>query len=141
MLTILSAKYNTVILCCLFVLQVVYPQTKTALAWQSGLISMNATGELTYLADKEGNILPDFSRVGYHHGDKSIPHYPAVKVINPVEGDNWENIQTVIDEISNNKPNVHGHRGTILLKRGVYRVSRSILISTSGIFSKEKVTT
>ena len=127
-----NAKYLTVIF-CLFVLQTIYPQKKTPPTWQSNLISMDDTGALTYMADEEGNTLPDFSRVGYHHGNKSIPCYPVIRTIKPVEGDNWENIQTVIDEVSNKKPDVHGHKGTILLKRGVYQVSKSILISTSGI--------
>ena len=91
---------------------------------------------LTYTPDRQGNTIPDFSRVGYHHGTKSIPCYPLVKIITPVEGDNWGNIQMAIDEISKKEPDRNGHRGTILLSRGEYQVSKSIVISTSGIVLK-----
>lgn len=132
---ILNIKYFTII-SFLIVVQMVFCQTKTSPTWQSSLVSVDTNEKITYFADEEGNTLPDFSRVGYHHGDKSIPCYPVIRTIKPVEGDNWENIQRVINEISNNEPDVHGHRGTILLTKGTYRVSRSILISTSGIIIK-----
>lgn len=124
------------ILCTLLLSSMGYAQNKEAPAWQSSLVSVNANGDMAYQADKEGNILPDFSRVGYHHGNKSIPSFSVIKIIKPVEGDNWENIQKTIDEISKNEPDAHGHRGTILLTRGEYRVSRTIHISTSGIILK-----
>jgi len=136
MRTAMNIKYKTFILCFLFIVQMVYPQTKTASTWQSSLVSMDDSGKLTYTPDKEGNTIPDFSRVGYHHGDKSIPCYPVLKTVEPVEGDNWENIQQAIDEISGNRPDINGHRGTILLKRGVYRVARTIHISSGGIILK-----
>lgn len=129
----MSTKYNIIILIYLFSLQMVYPQTRTAPIWQSSLVSIDTNGKLIYFPDKDGNTIPDFSRVGYHHGKKSIPCYSPVKIIKPVEGDNWGNIQRVIDEVSKNNPDMNGHKGTILLKRGEYRVSQSILISTDGI--------
>lgn len=132
----MSIKYKIAILICLFVVQMSYSQTKTSSIWQSSLVSMDESGKLTYTPDKEGNIIPDFSRVGYHHGNKSIPCYPVVKIVEPVEGDNWENIQKAIDEVSRNEQSIDGHRGTILLKRGEYRVARTIHISSGGIILK-----
>ena len=104
---ILNIKYFTII-SFLIVVQMVFCQTKTSPTWQSSLVSVDTNEKITYFADEEGNTLPDFSRVGYHHGDKSIPCYPVIRTIKPVEGDNWENIQRVINEISNNEPDVHG---------------------------------
>ncbi|WP_278623914.1 hypothetical protein [Parabacteroides gordonii] len=111
-----------------------HAQTKLSSAWQSDLVKISNEGLLTYMPDEEGNTIPDFSRVGYHHGNRSIPRYPAVKEIFPVEnGDSREVIQQAIDEISRRQPDQNGHRGTILLRRGVYRIADSIVINTGGI--------
>ena len=109
-------------------------QTKLPPAWQSSLVKITDAGELTYYPDKEGNTIPDFSRVGYHHGDKSIPAYPAKIIVSPVaNGDSRNVIQKAIDKVSQMKPDKDGHRGTVLLKRGVYKISESILITTGGV--------
>ena len=55
-------------------------QTKLPPGWQSSYVKITPKGELAYYSDKQGNIIPDFSRVGYHHGDKSIPDYPVTKL-------------------------------------------------------------
>ena len=111
-----------------------HAQTKLPPAWQSSLVRISEEGILTYIPDKDGNTIPDFSRVGYYHGDKSIPRYPVVKVVSPVkEGDSGALIQEAVDEISRRQPDENGHRGTILLKRGVYRIAGSVVINTSGI--------
>src|SRR4051812_31637917 len=52
-------------------------------AWQSKFVSIAADGTLSYTPDKDGNILPDFSRVGYHQGDKPLPDIAVVKTISP----------------------------------------------------------
>lgn len=59
-----------------------------------------------------------------------------MKEINAINGDNWEIIQGAIDEVSKNTPDKDGHRGTILLKRGIYKVSKSIQIKTGGVILK-----
>lgn len=111
-------------------------QTKMPPVWQSSYVKINDSGELIYIPDAEGNTIPDFSRVGYYHGDKSIPEYPVTKTISPVEGDNLLHIQKAIDEVSKLPQNKEGHRGVVLLKRGTYPVSGTILIKTSGVILK-----
>ena len=109
-------------------------QTKLPPGWQSSYVQITPKGELVYHPDKQGNTIPDFSRVGYHHGDKSIPYYPVTKVVYPVEnGDSRQRIQDAIDEVSRMKPDKDGHRGTVLLKRGVYHVHGSIHINAGGV--------
>ena len=109
-------------------------QTKLPPGWQSTLVKVTSDGKLVYYPDKQGNTIPDFSRVGYHHGDISIPHYPITKIVYPIEnGDNRQHIQNAIDEVSRMEPDKTGHRGTILLKRGVYHIYGSIRITASGI--------
>lgn len=109
-------------------------QTKLPPGWQSSYVKITPKGELAYYSDKQGNIIPDFSRVGYHHGDKSIPDYPVTKTVYPVEkGDSRQRIQDAIDEVSRMQPDKDGHRGTVLLKRGVYHVHGTIHINASGV--------
>jgi hypothetical protein len=45
-------------------------------SWHSRFISIDERGNLHYTADEKGNIIPDFSRVGYYGGDKEIPIVP-----------------------------------------------------------------
>ncbi len=96
-------------------------------------VTVGVDGKIRYLADEKGNTIPDFSRVGYHHGNREIPSYPAVKTLTPLEGDNWKNIQDAIDEVSLRSKDHNGHRGTILLKKGTYNVSKSLVIQAGGI--------
>ncbi len=111
-------------------------QTKLPPAWQSSYVRIDTKGKLTYTPDKEGNTIPDFSRVGYHHGDKSIPDYPVTCTVSPVTGDCAVIIQQAIDKVSALKPNEDGHRGVVLLKRGIYHVSQTLRITTSGVILK-----
>ena len=112
-------------------------QTKLPPAWQSSLVRISDEGTLTYVPDEDGNTIPDFSRVGYHHGDKSIPVYPVVKEVFPAEeGDSGALIQQAIDEVARRSPDENGHRGIILLKQGVYKIAGTIVIHTSGIVLK-----
>lgn len=126
-------KWLTIVVAVVFCTEI-SAQVKLPPGWQSSLVRITSSGKLVYFPDERGNTIPDFSRVGYHHGDKSIPHYPVTKVVHPVEGaDNRRNIQDAIDEMSQLKPDENGHRGTVLLKRGVYPIYGSIRISTSGV--------
>ncbi|RZS74815.1 hypothetical protein [Pseudobacter ginsenosidimutans] len=101
-------------------------------AWESKFVKQQKDGSLQYKADKQGNFIPDFSAVGYYHGDKPIPEIPAVATVSP-SANAMEQIQAAIDKLSAQKPDVNGFRGAILLKRGEYRIPGSILIKASGI--------
>ncbi len=111
----------------------VVAQTKMPPEWQSSMVKITDDGKLEYIADDEGNILPDFSRVGYHHGDKGVPHFTPTVVVSPVVGDNWENIQTAVDKVSALQSDDSGHRGVVLLCRGVYPISKTVVIGASGV--------
>lgn len=102
--------------------------------WQSKFLKVNADGSITYFPDEQGNTIPDFSRVGYHHGDKAIPDVKVVKTLTaPTSGDSEKLIQQAIDEVAKLKPNSMGHRGAILLKKGTYKIPGVIKINASGI--------
>ncbi len=101
---------------------------------QSKYYSVNKDGSLTFIPDERGNIIPDFSRVGYHMGDKELPQVKVVKTVYPSgSGSSQAIIQDAIDEVSEMKPDKDGFRGAILLKRGTYNIPGSIMIKTSGI--------
>jgi hypothetical protein len=102
--------------------------------WQSKFVQLNADGSLTYHPDAQGNILPDFSMVGYHQNDVPIPDVPVVKTIEaPKDGNATQVIQDAINEVSKMTPDASGHRGTVLLKKGIYKVPDSLRINTSGV--------
>jgi len=105
--------------------------------WHSKFVTVEKNGSLHYTADAKGNIIPDFSAVGFFRGDKEIPSVPIVKTINPnPDGNSEQIIQRAIDEVSKMDMAKNGFRGTILLKKGVYKIPGTIKINTSGIVLK-----
>lgn len=108
-------------------------QTKMPPAWQSSFVKITDDGQIEYVPDAEGNTIPDFSRVGYHHGDKALPRFAPTVVVSPVEGDNRANIQAAIDSVSALPVGESGHRGVVWLNRGVYPISKSLVISADGV--------
>ncbi|HTH31132.1 MAG TPA: hypothetical protein VL946_07260, partial [Lacibacter sp.] len=102
--------------------------------WISKFVKLNKDGSLQYIPDGKGNIIPDFSRVGYHNGDKPIPTVEVVKTVSATGSENDEpNIQSAITEVSKLPLDKNGFRGAILLKKGTYKIPNSIHIAASGI--------
>lgn len=79
------------------------------------------------------NRLIDFSYTGYGGGGVALPEPPVQATLEPVTGDNAALIQAAIDSVSTLTPDANGFRGAVLLKRGVYEVSRSLRLHTSGV--------
>ena len=102
-------------------------------AQTSRLVSVGTGGKLIYTPDSKGNIVPDFSGVGYMNSESSIPTIEVVKIVNPIDGDNLANIQNAINEVSLLTPDSNGFRGAILFTAGTYNISDSVTISTAGI--------
>ena len=101
--------------------------------WESSFVKMNNDGTISYTPDGKGNTIPDFSRTGYYQGDQSIPEVPVVKTITAVEGSSEAIIQEAISELAQKPINKNGFRGTLLLKKGIYKIPGSIRIQSSGI--------
>ncbi|RRJ97746.1 hypothetical protein Ga0100231_004545 [Opitutaceae bacterium TAV4] len=82
------------------------------------------------LADERGNTIPDFSRAGYRGGGVALPRVLTIGTLSPSDetGDDGARIQKIIDEIATLPANADGHRGALLLKRGVYRVAGSLYV-------------
>jgi hypothetical protein len=106
----------------------------------SSLVHPGPDGRLVYVPDAQGNIIPDFSNVGYMSGTVPLPGTdgtPAVPVkatVHPPAGgaDAGAVIQAAIDQVSA-LPEVNGFRGAVLLTAGEYRIAGHIKISTSGV--------
>jgi hypothetical protein len=102
--------------------------------WESKFVQQDKNGALKYIPDEKGNIIPDFSRVGYQSGDQPIPEISVIKTISPAaNGSSQEIIQSAIDEVSKRTPDQNGFRGAILLKKGTYEIPDHIRIEASGI--------
>lgn len=102
-------------------------------SWHSKFLIVNKDGSITYLPDEKGNVIPDFSRVGYHHGLKAIPEVKVVKTVFPVKGDAGRNIQEAIDQVAALPIGADGFRGAILLKKGDYGIAGTLNIRADGI--------
>ncbi len=103
------------------------------IAQTTSLIAYDTTGKLAYTKDSKGNQLPDFSYVGYKNSEVTIPTVAVVKTVYPVAGDNLANIQNAINQVAAMPVGSDGFRGAILFKKGLYQVSDTIQIKTSGI--------
>lgn len=124
---------NIFVACILFSLTMSFHYPEMTL-WESKHVSFNEDGSLRYTPDELGNVIPDFSRVGYHQGNKDIPHVPIQKTVSPAKTGSSQNIiQKAINELAASKPDKNGFRGAILLKKGIYNIPGTIHINTSGI--------
>lgn len=124
---IMNKKY--LVLALLFAPFCVAAQQK----WQSRFIKMNADSSLIYIPDATGNIIPDFSKVGYHRNDLKIPFVKVVTELSATGDHDQEKIQKAIDELSALPADAGGVRGAILLKKGDYKIPGSLKISVGGI--------
>lgn len=129
----LNVIKRTAIICVAAITALAFTTFKDG--WQSKLVTLKPDGSLTYNPDDQGNTLPDFSRVGYHEGDMAIPDVPVVKTVDaPKDGIGGQQlIQDAINEVAKMPVDANGFRGTILLKKGVYKVADTVCINASGI--------
>ena len=102
-------------------------------AQTSSLVAVGTNGRLVYTADAKGNVVPDFSAVGYMNSEAPIPTVGVVLTVNPVVGDNLANIQNAINQVAEMPLDANGFRGAILFTAGTYNISDTVTISASGI--------
>jgi hypothetical protein len=101
--------------------------------WSTDYAYYGKGGKLTYTPDDLGNIIPDFSNVGYQYGDTDIPDVPVKVEVTPVDGDDGATIQAAIESLYDVTPDANGFRGAVLLKAGTYEIAGQLTISKSGI--------
>lgn len=100
---------------------------------KSPSVQMNKNASLQYISDEKGNIIPDFSKVGYYANAKALPQVAVVRTVAPDGITDQQLIQTAIDEIAKLPLDKKGFRGALLLKKGMYKIPGTIKINTSGI--------
>jgi len=106
----------------------------------SSLIAINNVGHLTYKADEKGNVIPDFSGVGYQNSEVPILNIPLVLTVNAVYRDNVANVQDAINTVAAMPVQANGFRGAILFTSGLYKLSSAITLASSGIVLREEGT-
>lgn len=77
--------------------------------------------------------LPDFSFAGYMNGGIPLPTVPVLVTVDPLDGDNKDQIQEAIHFVETVSPDENGHRGAVLLRSGTYSISDSLVIAQSGV--------
>jgi hypothetical protein len=103
---------------------------------QSKLVTIANDGRLRYApADPAGDEIADFSNAGYMGGGVKLPDVPAKATLEPdaQSKDDTARIQQAIESIAKMPAESNGIRGTLLLKRGKYRIEGQLKISASGI--------
>lgn len=90
-----------------------------------------------YSEEQTVDIIPDFSRVGYHYGETPLPNLPVAATITPtsvnealssgVSKDTTSYIQSVIDGVAANGG------GAVLLKNGTYNIGTMLFIDHDNV--------
>ncbi|NDP20518.1 MAG: T9SS type A sorting domain-containing protein [Paludibacter sp.] len=105
-------------------------------AQQSTLVYPGTDGKLVYTPHanigetNNVNIIPDFSFAGYMDGGVKVPvgEVPVKVTLNPTaSGEDRTRIQAAIDQVCNMAPDANGYRGTVLLKKGTYRLNNGTI--------------
>jgi hypothetical protein len=107
----------------------------------SSLVFPGPDGHLKYVPDAQGNVIPDFSNVGYESGivplpgTNGTPDVPVKVIVKPLAKgvDAGATIQAAIDQVSKLPLDANGFRGAVLLKAGLYPIKGQIRITTSGV--------
>ena len=90
-------------------------------------------GRLTYVADEEGNYIPDFSHAGYRGGGVPLPEVPVKVTLDPQTGDDTDRIEAALAQVGAMDLDENGIRGAVLLNPGTYQISRNLQILHSGV--------
>ena len=102
-------------------------------SWTSAIVPVGDDDALTYVADADGNRIPDFSYAGYHRGEAAVPDVPAALELGPVDGDDTQQIQDAIDEIGAMPRGPDGLRGAVVLAPGDYEIAGTLELRHSGV--------
>ncbi|MGD9931842.1 MAG: DUF6298 domain-containing protein [Mangrovibacterium sp.] len=89
--------------------------------------------KLEYRIEANGDRVPDYSYCGYQASEVLIPDVPVKVIVPPIEGDATADIQAAIDFVSGLPLNDQGFRGSVLLEKGTFQLSGSLLIASSGV--------
>lgn len=97
------------------------------------LVHPGADGKLVYLADEQGDTLPDFSNCGYRGGGVELPRAEVRANLSPVGGDETARIQAALDTVAKLPRGADGLRGAVLLAPGTYTLAGQLKLAASGV--------
>lgn len=109
--------------------------TQAASLSPSVWVTDTGTG-LNYKTFGSGNMIMDFSSVGYKNSDVPIPFVATKATVTPSGGDDGTRIQDAIDAVSKFSLQSDGFRGSVQLAAGVYHVGKPLYLRTSGVVVK-----
>ncbi len=92
-------------------------------------------GQLVYSEIRNGDIIPDFSSVGFRRSEESIPDIPEVLRIEPDDDaeDDTNRIQRAIDEVGNLPIQENGFRGALYFAPGIYEIDGGLTLRNDGV--------
>ncbi|SFM30139.1 F5/8 type C domain-containing protein [Paenibacillus sp. 1_12] len=99
-------------------------------------LQLDGSGKIFYAPDYKGNQVMDYSAVGYQGGGVAIPNVPVRVKVAPLANnteDSWQAIQDAIDYVSIYPIQSDGFRGAVYLEPGVFRISKPLNVTTSGV--------
>jgi autotransporter-associated beta strand protein len=107
----------------------------------STLVYPGGDGRLVYAPNAAGDVVPNFSMVGYETGDLALPDtsggvtVPVKETVNPGAAgvDMTGTIQAAINAVSGMAIQSNGFRGAVLLAAGNYPISGTLNINASGV--------
>ncbi len=107
----------------------------------SSFVAAGPDGRLVYTPNAQGDVIPDFSMVGYETGDVALPDtaggvaVPVMESINPGAAgvDQTATIQNAINAVSAMTIQPNGFRGAVLLTAGNYPISGTLNINANGV--------
>lgn len=97
------------------------------------VVLYSAENGLSYVADDEGNRVPDFSHAGYRGGGVALPDVPAVVSVPPADGDDGARLQAALDYVADLPLSDEGWRGAVQLEAAHYQVEGFLSIGASGV--------
>ena len=107
-------------------------------ATESRLVYPGPDGRLVYQVTETGDRIPDFSWCGYGGGGVAIPDVAEHLALVPnAVGDDGARIQGALDRIAELPVGPTGFRGSLLLKRGIWRVAQSLTIRSGVVLRGE----
>ncbi len=101
---------------------------------------LEGSGKLVYTEDTKENHLLDFSYVGYHSGERAIPHVTVKITLEPSQGDDTKRIQDALDKLGTLPLDKSGLRGALLLKCGVIELREVLSFPIAVLFFEAKAT-
>ena len=96
-------------------------------------ITKTKEGKLERTTDTKGNQIPDFSFAGYKASSIAIPNVAIKAFVAYIDGDATKTIQAAVDYVARLKADKNGFKGTVLLDKGIFKISGEINIKESGI--------